>query len=247
MFAGSFQGITQTVPLAIYDRFATDFDAALALSAVLVAVSRRDPALREARGRLGGARRCSALRRAPGSARSTSTWRWRWRRASASRWPARRAPARRASCASSPACCAPSAACVRCGEETWLDTASGRDLPPERRRCGYLFQEYALFPHLSAWRNVAYPLRELPRAERRGARAASCSAASGWSGSPTPARRTLSGGERQRVALARALARRPDVAAARRAAVGARRAHARRRRARAGRRAARGRASRPCS
>ena len=39
MFAGSFQGITQTVPLAIYDRFATDFDAALALSAVLVAVA----------------------------------------------------------------------------------------------------------------------------------------------------------------------------------------------------------------
>ncbi len=39
MFAGSFQGITQTVPLAIYDRFATDFDAALALSAVLVAIS----------------------------------------------------------------------------------------------------------------------------------------------------------------------------------------------------------------
>jgi molybdate transport system permease protein len=39
MFAGSFQGITQTVPLAIYDRFATDFDGALALSAILVAVS----------------------------------------------------------------------------------------------------------------------------------------------------------------------------------------------------------------
>jgi molybdate transport system permease protein len=39
MFAGSFEGITQTVPLAIYDRFATDFDAALALSGVLVAVS----------------------------------------------------------------------------------------------------------------------------------------------------------------------------------------------------------------
>ena len=39
MFAGSFQGITQTVPLAIYDRFSTDFDSALALSAILVAVS----------------------------------------------------------------------------------------------------------------------------------------------------------------------------------------------------------------
>lgn len=39
MFAGSFRGVTQTVPLAIYDRFATDFTGALALSAVLVAVS----------------------------------------------------------------------------------------------------------------------------------------------------------------------------------------------------------------
>jgi molybdate transport system permease protein len=39
MFAGSFEGVTQTVPLAIYDRFATDFEGALALSAVLVAVS----------------------------------------------------------------------------------------------------------------------------------------------------------------------------------------------------------------
>jgi molybdate transport system permease protein len=39
MFAGSFQGITQTVPLAIYDRFSTNFDSALALSAILVAVS----------------------------------------------------------------------------------------------------------------------------------------------------------------------------------------------------------------
>jgi molybdate transport system permease protein len=39
MFAGSFQGITQTAPLAIYDRFATDFPGALALAAVLVAVS----------------------------------------------------------------------------------------------------------------------------------------------------------------------------------------------------------------
>jgi len=39
MFAGSFRGITQTVPLAIYDRFSTDFTSALALSAVLVAIS----------------------------------------------------------------------------------------------------------------------------------------------------------------------------------------------------------------
>jgi molybdate transport system permease protein len=39
MFAGSFQGVTQTAPLAIYDQFASDFPAAAALSAVLVIVS----------------------------------------------------------------------------------------------------------------------------------------------------------------------------------------------------------------
>src|SRR4029077_18261164 len=39
MFAGSFRGITQTLPLAIYDQFSTDFPAALALSAILVAIS----------------------------------------------------------------------------------------------------------------------------------------------------------------------------------------------------------------
>jgi molybdate transport system permease protein len=39
MFAGSFRGVTQTVPLAIYERFSTDFTGALALSAVLVVLS----------------------------------------------------------------------------------------------------------------------------------------------------------------------------------------------------------------
>ena len=39
MFAGSFRGVTQTVPLAIYDQFATDFTGAIALSVVLVAIS----------------------------------------------------------------------------------------------------------------------------------------------------------------------------------------------------------------
>src|SRR4051812_25658716 len=45
---------------------------------------------------------------------------------------------------------------VACGTDVWLDTARGVFLAPERRRCGYVFQDYALFPHLSAWRNVAY-------------------------------------------------------------------------------------------
>jgi molybdate transport system ATP-binding protein len=95
---------------------------------------------------------------------------------------------------------------VVCGGERWLDTAARIDLPPERRGCGYLFQEYALFPHLSAWRNVAYGL---PRAERRRERANELLEAFGLGERADARPRQLSGGERQRVALARALARRP--------------------------------------
>ncbi len=99
---------------------------------------------------------------------------------------------------------------VTCAGEVWLDTGTRRELAPERRRCGYLFQEYALFPHLSAWQNVAYPLRGLGRAERR-RRALELLARFGLEEKAEDRPRTLSGGERQRVALARALARQPDV------------------------------------
>ena len=61
----------------------------------------------------------------------------------------------------------PRAGRVACGEEVWLDTARGVHRAPEDRRCGYLFQDHALFGHLRAWENVAYPLRDLPRAQRR--------------------------------------------------------------------------------
>ncbi len=102
----------------------------------------------------------------------------------------------------------PSAGRVTCGDEVWLDTARGIDREPEQRRCGYVFQDYALFPHLRAWQNVAYALRDRPRAAREG-EAREWLARFGVEklGDARPA--TLSGGERQRVALARALARRP--------------------------------------
>lgn len=99
---------------------------------------------------------------------------------------------------------------VRCGEQAWLDTDASRDVPPEGRRCGYLFQAYALFPHLSAWQNVAYPLRGLRRDERR-RRARELLERFGLERLADARPETLSGGERQRVALARALARRPDA------------------------------------
>jgi molybdate transport system ATP-binding protein len=99
---------------------------------------------------------------------------------------------------------------VEANGEVWLDTERDIDVPPEQRRCGYVFQEYALFPHLSAWQNVAYPLRELPRAQRR-ERALELLGRFGLRDLAEARPRTLSGGERQRVAVARALARRPAV------------------------------------
>ena len=99
---------------------------------------------------------------------------------------------------------------VEADGEAWLDTERGIDVPPERRRCGYVFQEYALFPHLTAWQNVAYPLRGVPRGERR-ERALGLLERFGMRGLAEARPPTLSGGERQRVALARMLAREPGV------------------------------------
>lgn len=102
----------------------------------------------------------------------------------------------------------PDSGCVRCGDEVWLDTSTGACAPPERRHLGYLFQDYALFAHLSLWRNVAYGMDGLARGERR-ARAVALLDRFGLGARADERPGALSGGERQRVALARALARRP--------------------------------------
>jgi molybdate transport system ATP-binding protein len=98
---------------------------------------------------------------------------------------------------------------VELDDSVWLDTERGVDLPPERRGCGFLFQDYALFPRMSAWRNVAYGMRE----PRRGRRVAALAMLERFGVAALAEARpaTMSGGERQRVALARALAARPPV------------------------------------
>lgn len=92
----------------------------------------------------------------------------------------------------------------------WADTERSVFLAPDRRGCGYVFQDYALFPHLSAWRNVAYGLGRAPRRQRR-ARALDLLERFGIEHLAEARPPTLSGGERQRVALARALAPSPSV------------------------------------
>ena len=83
-------------------------------------------------------------------------------------------------------------------------------VPPELRRIGMVFQDYALFPHLSVGRNVAFGIHQLPRAEQA-ARIAEVLKLVGLEGSEHRYPHELSGGQQQRVALARALAPRPQL------------------------------------
>lgn len=86
-----------------------------------------------------------------------------------------------------------------------FDAAAGIDLPPQARRVGYVFQGYALFPHLSVADNVGFGLRHAPRAQRA-AKTAAVLERLGLTALADRLPRELSGGQRQRVALGRALA-----------------------------------------
>jgi iron(III) transport system ATP-binding protein len=117
-----------------------------------------------------------------------------------------------------------------CGKTTLLRIAAGIDkpdagrvlfdgqemagparfVPPEKRNIGLMFQDFALFPHLSIIDNVAFGLNSLPRQEARGI-ALHALQRVGLEHYANSFPHSLSGGEQQRVALARALVPRPQV------------------------------------
>ncbi|MFB6362152.1 MAG: ABC transporter ATP-binding protein [Halobacteriales archaeon] len=102
----------------------------------------------------------------------------------------------------------PTAGTIRIDGEVVAD--ADRNVPPDERKVGIVFQEFALFPHLSVEGNIAFGIRDQP-AEAVEERVAELLDLVGLEGYEDRAPDQLSGGERQRVALARSLAPEPAI------------------------------------
>jgi molybdate transport system ATP-binding protein len=107
---------------------------------------------------------------------------------------------------------APDEGRVEVDGRAWFERASGRSLPPHQRPVGYVAQDYALFPHLTAAENVAFGLRaaRVPARERR-VRVAAVLERLGIGELADRRPRELSGGQQQRVAIARAVVLEPRL------------------------------------
>lgn len=91
-----------------------------------------------------------------------------------------------------------------------FDGESGVNLPPRKRSCGYVFQNYALFPNMTLRENLAFAAHGLPRLERH-RRIAEQLERFKLTGMAGRYPHELSGGQKQRVAIARALVKRPEI------------------------------------
>lgn len=99
---------------------------------------------------------------------------------------------------------------VSVGDDIWRDSGAGIDLPTHHRAVGFVFQSYALFPHLTAAGNVMAAMGDVPKGQRAG-EATRLLDMVGLQDLGARLPHNLSGGQQQRVAIARALARQPRV------------------------------------
>uniref|UniRef100_UPI00056161B3 ABC transporter ATP-binding protein n=1 Tax=Brucella anthropi TaxID=529 RepID=UPI00056161B3 len=107
---------------------------------------------------------------------------------------------------------APTKGSITINGVTVADAKTGSFIPPEKRHLGMVFQDYALWPHMTVFGNVSFPLemRGLGRAERE-KRVASALDRVGLSGFGERAISDMSGGQQQRVAIARAIVAEPGL------------------------------------
>lgn len=104
----------------------------------------------------------------------------------------------------------PDEGCINVNGRVLFNSRKGLDLPPQKRKIGYVFQNYALFPHLTVSENIAFGISNLGRAEIE-ARVCYLMERMQLSEFKDRYPRHLSGGQQQRVALARALAPEPEI------------------------------------
>jgi molybdate transport system ATP-binding protein len=99
---------------------------------------------------------------------------------------------------------------ISLGEQIYFDSVTGLNLPIQKRKIGFVFQDYSLFPHLTAGQNIAYGIKVSMRKAKR-ERVRHMLTLLGIEHTANRYPRELSGGEQQRVALARALASDPAI------------------------------------